>query len=103
VPDTYSAVLRSATPAQIEKHQQNMQTLLMSGLEQLPKGVDLRQGARLRFNFRDIDMVALSHVLRAHNISVFNGVYAAWVVAASRYIDGMRLDDFPSVTSVTTR
>ncbi len=103
IPDDYRGVLTSATPAQIAKHQDNMQRLLMSGLDQLPKGVDLRKGARLRFNFPDINMGALSNVLRAHNISVFNGVYAAWVVAASRYIDGLTLEDFPSVTSVTTR
>jgi long-chain acyl-CoA synthetase len=103
VPDDYLAVLTSATPEQIKLHQDNMQLLLTTGLDQLPKGGDLRQGARLRFNFRDIDMAQLSNALRAHNLSVFNGVYAAWVFAASRYIDGLTLEDFPSVTSVTTR
>lgn len=48
-------------------------------------------------------MTALANAFRAHNVSVFNGVYAAWVFAASRHIDDMPLHDFPSVTSVTTR
>jgi hypothetical protein len=80
-----------------------MHTLLTAGFDQLPRGVDLRRGARLRFNFRDIDMRALSDAFRASNISVFNGVYTAWVMAASRHIEGLALEDFPSVTSVTTR
>lgn len=103
VPDDYRGALVSATPERIQKLQQLMQTLLTAGIDQLPKGVDFRKGARLRFNFRDIDMTALTNAFRAHNVSVFNGVYAAWVVAASRHIEGLALDDFPAVTSVTTR
>ena len=103
VADDYQGVLASATPERIQKLQHAMQTLLTSGLDQLPKGVDIRKGARLRFNFSDIDMGALANAFRAHNVSVFNGVYAAWVVAASRHIEGLALDDFPALTSVTTR
>jgi hypothetical protein len=103
VPDDFRGVLVSATPERIQKLQQLMQTLLTSGLDQLPKGVDIRKGARLRFNFRDIDMTALTNAFRAHNVSVFNGVYAAWVVAASRHVEGLALEDFPALTSVTTR
>jgi hypothetical protein len=103
VPDDYRGVLTSATPERIEKLQHLMQTLLTAGLDQLPRGVDIRKGARLRFNFSDIDMTALTNAFRAHNVSVFNGVYAAWVVAASRHIEGLALEDFPAVTSVTTR
>jgi acyl-CoA synthetase (AMP-forming)/AMP-acid ligase II/acyl carrier protein len=103
VPDDFRGVLVSATPERIQRMQAAMQTLLTSGLDQLPRGVDIRKGARLRFNFRDIDMTALTNVFRAHNVSVFNGVYAAWVVAASRHIEGLALDDFPGLTSVTSR
>jgi acyl-CoA synthetase (AMP-forming)/AMP-acid ligase II/acyl carrier protein len=103
VPDDFRGVLVSATPERIQKLQQLMQTILTTGLDQLPKGVDVRKGARLRFNFRDIDMTALTNAFRTHNVSVFNGVYAAWVVAASRHIEGLALEDFPAITSVTTR
>ncbi|MEY4640439.1 MAG: hypothetical protein RLZZ227_433 [Pseudomonadota bacterium] len=103
VPDPYRAVLASAEPDHIPRMQRAMQTLLTARFAEIPQGSDPRRGARLRFNFRDIDMTALSDAFRASNISVFNGVYTAWIIAASRHIDGLALEDFPSVTSVTTR
>lgn len=100
--DHYAARVPQPSAPQLQACRQYWLQLLTVP-PRLKEGFDPRAANRRYFRFDDVDLRQLAAVLRRHNISLFNGLYAVYALVMSRHLPGQSPADFTSATAITSR
>jgi long-subunit acyl-CoA synthetase (AMP-forming)/acyl carrier protein len=100
--DEYQVIVPSPEPTRLQVAQQCWLQLL-TVMPALKEGLDPRAGSKQLFHFEDINLHRLANILRKHNISLYNGVYAVYALVASRYLPGQTPGSFQTATAITSR
>jgi len=100
--DNYAALVSQPVTEDLQEYQACWRQLLTI-MPELKEGLDFRAGHKQLFSFKDINLFQVADIFRKQNISLYNGVYAVYVVPLSRHLANQSLENFLTATAVTSR